>query len=160
MSFHDDQGSFITNERSSASECISSSEEGSSLTYSSLSDHIPPPPLSPPPPPPLPFHDPKPSSSRTPDGPRGPTPALPKPLAQLGHPVPPPPPPPLPPPVPCAPPMLPRGLGHRRSETSHMSVKRLRWEQVENSEGTIWGQVGDLGTRSMLHQGRQSGQQR
>ena len=28
MSFHDDQGSFITNERSSASECISSSEEG------------------------------------------------------------------------------------------------------------------------------------
>lgn len=22
-----------------------------------------------------------------------------------------------------------------------MSVKRLRWEQVENSEGTIWGQV-------------------
>ncbi|MXQ94064.1 hypothetical protein E5288_WYG008522 [Bos mutus] len=143
MSFHDDQGSFITNERSSASECISSSEEGSSLTYSSLSDHIPPPPLSPPPPPPLPFHDPKPSSSRTPDGPRGPTPALPKPLAQLGHPVPPPPPPPLPPPVPCAPPMLPRGLGHRRSETSHMSVKRLRWEQVENSEGTIWGQLGE-----------------
>ncbi|KAI4551836.1 hypothetical protein MJT46_018088 [Ovis ammon polii x Ovis aries] len=143
MSFHDDQGSFITNERSSASECISSSEEGSSLTYSSLSDHIPPPPLSPPPPPPLPFHDPKPSSSRTPDGPRGPAPALPKPLAQLGHPVPPPPPPPLPPPVPCAPPMLPRGLGHRRSETSHMSVKRLRWEQVENSEGTIWGQLGE-----------------
>ncbi|XP_010844086.1 PREDICTED: delphilin [Bison bison bison] len=63
MSFHDDQGSFITNERSSASECISSSEEGS--------------------------------------------------------------------------------LGHRRSETSHMSVKRLRWEQVENSEGTIWGQLGE-----------------
>lgn len=22
-----------------------------------------------------------------------------------------------------------------------MNVKRLRWEQVENSEGTIWGQV-------------------
>uniref|UniRef100_A0A8C9JNM1 Grid2 interacting protein n=1 Tax=Panthera tigris altaica TaxID=74533 RepID=A0A8C9JNM1_PANTA len=72
MSFHDDQGSFVTNERSSASECISSSEEGSSLTYSSVSDHIPPPP-----------------------------------------------------------------------ETSHMSVKRLRWEQVENSEGTIWGQLGE-----------------
>ncbi|XP_074201723.1 delphilin isoform X2 [Camelus bactrianus] len=142
MSFHDDQGSFVTNERSSASECISSSEEGSSLTYSSISDHIPPPPLSPPPPPPLPFHDPKPSS-RTPDGPRGPTQTLGKPLAQLSHPVPPPPPPPLPPPVPCAPPMLSRGLGHRRSETSHMSVKRLRWEQVENSEGTIWGQLGE-----------------
>ncbi|XP_030157256.1 delphilin [Lynx canadensis] len=142
MSFHDDQGSFVTNERSSASECISSSEEGSSLTYSSVSDHIPPPPLSPPPPPPLPFHDPKPSS-RTPDGPRGPAQTLVKPLPQLSHPVPPPPPPPLPPPVPCAPPMLSRGLGHRRSETSHMSVKRLRWEQVENSEGTIWGQLGE-----------------
>ncbi|XP_074170049.1 delphilin isoform X3 [Rhinolophus sinicus] len=142
MSFHDDQGSFGTNERSSASECISSSEEGSSLTYSSMSDHIPPPPLSPPPPPPLPFHDPKPSS-RPPDGPRGPTQTLAKPLTQLSHPVPPPPPPPLPPPVPCAPPMLSRGVSHRRSETSHMSVKRLRWEQVENSEGTIWGQLGE-----------------
>nr|XP_055202459.1 delphilin isoform X2 [Gorilla gorilla gorilla] len=142
MSFHDDQGSFVTNERSSASDCISSSEEGSSLTYSSISDHIPPPPLSPPPPPPLPFHDPKPSS-RSSDGSRGPAQALAKPLTQLSHPVPPPPPPPLPPPVPCAPPMLSRGLGHRRSETSHMSVKRLRWEQVENSEGTIWGQLGE-----------------
>ncbi|XP_062947172.1 delphilin isoform X2 [Cynocephalus volans] len=142
MSFHDDQGSFVTNERSSASDCISSSEEGSSLTYSSISDHIPPPPLSPPPPPPLPFHDPKPSS-RNSDGSRGPPHVLTKPLTQLGHPVPPPPPPPLPPPVPCAPPMLSRGLGHRRSESSHMSVKRLRWEQVENSEGTIWGQLGE-----------------
>lgn len=27
-----------------------------------------------------------------------------------------------------------------------MSVKRLRWEQVENSEGTIWGQVSDRQT--------------
>ncbi|XP_011362194.1 delphilin [Pteropus vampyrus] len=142
MSFHDDQGSFVTNERSSASECISSSEEGSSLTYSSVSDHIPPPPLSPPPPPPLPFHDPKPSS-RTSDVPRGPTQTLAKPLTQLSHSVPPPPPPPLPPPVPCAPPVLSRGLGHRRSGTSHTSVKRLRWEQVENSEGTIWGQLGE-----------------
>ncbi|XP_006859828.1 PREDICTED: delphilin [Chrysochloris asiatica] len=142
MSFHEDQGSFITNEHSSASECVSSSEEGSSLTYSSISDHIPPPPLSPPPPPPLPFHDPKPSS-RTSDGPRGSAQALAKPLTQLSHQVPPPPPPPLPPPVPCAPPLLTRGLGHRRSETSHMSVKRLRWEQVENSEGTIWGQLGE-----------------
>ncbi|XP_036028360.1 delphilin isoform X1 [Onychomys torridus] len=142
MSFHDDQGSFVTNERSSASDCVSSSEEGSSLTYSSMSDHIPPPPLSPPPPPPLPFHDPKPSS-RTSDGPRGPPQSLTKPLTQLSHPVPPPPPPPLPPPVPCAPPTISRGVGHRRSETSHMSVKRLRWEQVENSEGTIWGQLGE-----------------
>lgn len=47
--------------------------------------------------------------------------------------------------------MLSRGLGHRRSETSHMSVKRLRWEQVENSEGTIWGQVGDLGPHRALN---------
>uniref|UniRef100_A0A2K6N286 Delphilin n=1 Tax=Rhinopithecus bieti TaxID=61621 RepID=A0A2K6N286_RHIBE len=81
--------------------------------------------------------------SRSSDGSRGPAQALTKPLTQLSHPVPPPPPPPLPPPVPCAPPMLSRGLGHRRSETSHMSVKRLRWEQVENSEGTIWGQLGE-----------------
>ncbi|NXJ30794.1 GRD2I protein, partial [Dicrurus megarhynchus] len=47
-----------------------------------------------------------------------------------------------PPPVPCAPPLH-RGLLHRRSESNHMSVKRLRWEQVENSEGTIWGQLGE-----------------
>uniref|UniRef100_A0A2I3H1V0 Grid2 interacting protein n=1 Tax=Nomascus leucogenys TaxID=61853 RepID=A0A2I3H1V0_NOMLE len=134
MSFHDDQGSFVTNERSSASDCVSSSEEGSSLTYSSISDNIPPPPLSPPPPPPLPFHDPKPSS-RSSDGSRGPAQALAKPLTQLSHPVPPPPPPPLPPPVPCAPPMLSRGLGLRCSETSHMSVKRLRWQP---SEGGKW----------------------
>ncbi|KFP10508.1 Delphilin, partial [Egretta garzetta] len=92
MSFHDDQGSYVTNDASS-SEYISSSDEGSSLTYSTLSDHIPPPPLSPPP-------------------------------------------------LPCAPPLH-RGLLHRRSESNHMSVKRLRWEQVENSEGTIWGQLGE-----------------
>ncbi|KFM12486.1 Delphilin, partial [Aptenodytes forsteri] len=85
MSFHDDQGSYVTNDVSS-SEYISSSDEGSSLTYSTLSDHIPP--------------------------------------------------------VPCAPPLH-RGLLHRRSESNHMSVKRLRWEQVENSEGTIWGQLGE-----------------
>ncbi|NXJ60890.1 GRD2I protein, partial [Rostratula benghalensis] len=44
--------------------------------------------------------------------------------------------------MPCAPPLH-RGLLHRRSESNHMSVKRLRWEQVENSEGTIWGQLGE-----------------
>ncbi|XP_016157267.1 PREDICTED: delphilin [Ficedula albicollis] len=93
MSFQDDQGSYVTNDVSS-SEYISSSDEGSSLTYSTLSDHIPPPPLSPPPP---------------------------------GA---------------CAPPLH-RGLLHRRSDSNHMSVKRLRWEQVENSEGTIWGQLGE-----------------
>ncbi|XP_017589752.1 PREDICTED: delphilin [Corvus brachyrhynchos] len=87
MSFQDDQGSYVTNDVSS-SEYISSSDEGSSLTYSTLSDHIPPPPLT------------------------------------------------------CAPPLH-RGLLHRRSESNHMSVKRLRWEQVENSEGTIWGQLGE-----------------
>ncbi|KGL83915.1 Delphilin, partial [Tinamus guttatus] len=87
MSFHDDQGSYVTNDASSTSEYISSSDEGSSLTYSTLSDHIPPPP-------------------------------------------------------PWAPPLH-RGLLHRRADANHMSVKRLRWEQVENSEGTIWGQLGE-----------------
>ncbi|KAM4716242.1 delphilin [Anableps anableps] len=52
--------------------------------------------------------------------------------------APPPPPPPLPPP--CDPPPLPKA-GQHASDTNHMSVKRLRWEQVENSEGTIWGQL-------------------
>ncbi|KAG7263246.1 LOW QUALITY PROTEIN: hypothetical protein CRUP_038641 [Coryphaenoides rupestris] len=55
------------------------------------------------------------------------------------HPEPPPPPPPLPPP--CSPPPLPRPP-LCRMDSHHMSVKRLRWEQVENSEGTIWGQLG------------------
>ncbi|XP_061765015.1 delphilin isoform X1 [Nerophis ophidion] len=55
------------------------------------------------------------------------------------HQAPPPPPPPLPPP--CDPPPLPKP-GHA-ADTNHMSVKRLRWEQVENSEGTIWGQLGE-----------------
>ncbi|TRY84694.1 hypothetical protein DNTS_003917 [Danionella cerebrum] len=50
----------------------------------------------------------------------------------------PPPPPPLPPP--CMPPPLPKA-SPPKSDSSHMSVKRLRWEQVENSEGTIWGQL-------------------
>ncbi|KAF7204698.1 delphilin isoform X6 [Nothobranchius furzeri] len=54
--------------------------------------------------------------------------------------APPPPPPPLPPP--CDPPPLPK-LGQQASDSNHMSVKRLRWEQVENSEGTIWGQLGE-----------------
>ncbi|XP_061605353.1 delphilin isoform X3 [Phyllopteryx taeniolatus] len=51
-------------------------------------------------------------------------------------------PPPLPPPLPppCSPPPLPRPT-LSRMDSHHMSVKRLRWEQVENSEGTIWGQV-------------------
>ncbi|XP_077407586.1 delphilin isoform X2 [Vanacampus margaritifer] len=53
--------------------------------------------------------------------------------------APPPPPPPLPPP--CDPPPLPKP--GQASDANHMSVKRLRWEQVENSEGTIWGQLGE-----------------
>ncbi|XP_074774849.1 delphilin isoform X2 [Athene noctua] len=141
MSFHDDQGSYVTNDVSS-SEYISSSDEGSSLTYSTLSDHIPPPPLSPPPPPPpLPFHDPQTIPTKAEATKASTTPA-PKSLVSHLHPIPPPPPPPPPPPVPCAPPLH-RGLLHRRSESNHMSVKRLRWEQVENSEGTIWGQLGE-----------------
>uniref|UniRef100_A0AAY4CFW3 Delphilin n=1 Tax=Denticeps clupeoides TaxID=299321 RepID=A0AAY4CFW3_9TELE len=51
----------------------------------------------------------------------------------------PPPPPPLPP---CEPPPLPKP-SPSASDSSHMSVKRLRWEQVENSEGTIWGQLSE-----------------
>ncbi|CAB1313104.1 unnamed protein product, partial [Coregonus sp. 'balchen'] len=54
------------------------------------------------------------------------------------HKVPPPPPPPLPPP--CDPPPLPNS-SPCAGDTNHMSVRRLRWEQVENSEGTIWGQA-------------------
>uniref|UniRef100_A0A8D0H684 Grid2 interacting protein n=1 Tax=Sphenodon punctatus TaxID=8508 RepID=A0A8D0H684_SPHPU len=144
MSFHDDQGSYITNEMSSASEYMSSSDEGSSLTYSTLSDHIPPPPLSPPPPPPpLQFHEAK-QVTRSAETARGiSAPPRPKTPVSHSHPIPPPPPPPPPPPMPCVPPLLHRGIVHRRSESNHMSVKRLRWEQVENSEGTIWGQLGE-----------------
>ncbi|NXF01099.1 GRD2I protein, partial [Smithornis capensis] len=141
MSFQDDQGSYVTNDVSS-SEYISSSDEGSSLTYSTLSDHIPPPPLSPPPPPPpLQFHDPQTVPTKA-EATKASTSPAPKSLMSHLHPIPPPPPPPPPPPVPCAPPLH-RGLLHRRSESNHMSVKRLRWEQVENSEGTIWGQLGE-----------------
>ncbi|XP_044308465.1 delphilin [Varanus komodoensis] len=148
MSFHEDQGSYVANDLSSASEDLSSSE-GSSLTYSTLSDHVPPPPISLPPPPPSPppqFHDPR-AGSRAPEPLGSPRSAPPQPSTPSSHsdpalpPLPPPPPPP--PPVPCAPPPAPRGIMHRRSESSHMSVKRLRWEQVENSEGTIWGQLGE-----------------
>ncbi|NXC84474.1 GRD2I protein, partial [Cercotrichas coryphoeus] len=141
MSFQDDQGSYVTNDVSS-SEYISSSDEGSSLTYSTLSDHIPPPPLSPPPPPPpLQFHDPQTGPTKA-EATKGGVAGAPKSLVSHLHPIPPPPPPPPPPPVPCAPPLH-RGLLHRRSDSNHMSVKRLRWEQVENSEGTIWGQLGE-----------------
>ncbi|XP_025909674.1 delphilin [Nothoprocta perdicaria] len=140
MSFHDDQASYVTNDASSTSEYVSSSDEGSSLTYSTLSDHIPPPPLSPPPPPPpLHFHDPPPGPAKA-ELPKSSPAPVPKPLGSHLHPIPPPPPPP--PPLPCAPPLH-RGLLHRRADSNHMSVKRLRWEQVENSEGTIWGQLGE-----------------
>ncbi|CAK6964781.1 delphilin [Scomber scombrus] len=60
----------------------------------------------------------------------------------------PPPPPPLPPP--CSPPPLPRP-NLSRMDSNHMSVKRLRWEQVENSEGTIWGQLGANSDYEKLH---------
>ncbi|KAM4531125.1 delphilin [Odontesthes bonariensis] len=60
----------------------------------------------------------------------------------------PPPPPPLPPP--CSPPPLPRP-NLSRMDSNHMSVKRLRWEQVENSEGTIWGQLGANSDYDKLH---------
>uniref|UniRef100_A0A3Q0R064 Glutamate receptor, ionotropic, delta 2 (Grid2) interacting protein, b n=1 Tax=Amphilophus citrinellus TaxID=61819 RepID=A0A3Q0R064_AMPCI len=117
MSFQEDQEiGFMPRQLSSgSSEDHSSSDEASSPCYSSGSEPIPPPPTqSPPPPPPL--------------------------QALIPPPAPPPPPPPLPPP--CDPPPLPKP-GQQASDTNHMSVKRLRWEQVENSEGTIWGQLGE-----------------
>uniref|UniRef100_A0A3B3RBR9 Grid2 interacting protein n=1 Tax=Paramormyrops kingsleyae TaxID=1676925 RepID=A0A3B3RBR9_9TELE len=129
MSFQDEQeASFLPHELSS-NEHQSSSEDGVSLTYSSSSDHIPPPPQSPPPPPPihphpLLHHDGMMSGDLSPSGSLHPPP------------VPPPPPPP------CIPPPLPQSA-HYTPDSNHMSVKRLRWEQVENSEGTIWGQLGE-----------------
>uniref|UniRef100_A0A8C9YTY6 Glutamate receptor, ionotropic, delta 2 (Grid2) interacting protein, b n=1 Tax=Sander lucioperca TaxID=283035 RepID=A0A8C9YTY6_SANLU len=100
----------------------SSSDEASSPCYSSGSELIPPPPTQSPPPPP-PFQ------------------SLIPPPVQFTDPVPPPQHPIIPPPPPP-----PRSLLSNRnhaSDTNHMSVKRLRWEQVENSEGTIWGQLGE-----------------
>ncbi|CAM9193505.1 unnamed protein product, partial [Lampetra planeri] len=167
MSFHEEQElDFIPRRLSSgSSEDHSSSDEASSPSYSSGSEHIPPPPTqSPPPPPPfqalipppVQFTDPRPPvrfspehvpRSRMPFQPHHPIiPPPPPPLRTLLsnrspiHKVPPPPPPPLPPP--CDAPPLPK-TNHQASDTSHMSVKRLRWEQVENSEGTIWGQLGE-----------------
>nr|XP_033818614.1 delphilin isoform X2 [Geotrypetes seraphini] len=127
MSFQEDQGNFVTHDVSSSSE--SSSEDGSSLTYSSVSDTIPPPPLSPPPPPPPPLQFPDVLRNIQPFSKTNHNPVI----------LPPPPPPP---PPPCAPPQVLHGL-HHSSESGHMSVKRLRWEQVENSEGTIWGQLSE-----------------
>uniref|UniRef100_M4ABA0 Glutamate receptor, ionotropic, delta 2 (Grid2) interacting protein, b n=1 Tax=Xiphophorus maculatus TaxID=8083 RepID=M4ABA0_XIPMA len=144
------RGSGSSAERSSSS----GDEDAPSPSSSSGSEPIPPPPdQSPPPPPPLQalipppvqFTDPLPPARFSPErGPRGRAPFQPQ------HPIippppppprtllaPPPPPPPLPPP--CDPPPLP--AGQQLSDANHMSVKRLRWEQVENSEGTIWGQL-------------------
>ncbi|XP_048465892.1 delphilin-like [Rhincodon typus] len=147
MTFPEEQGIYSVNDPSSPSEYVSSSDDGSSLTYSSCSDPIPPPPQSPPPPPPIQFNDPKPDTliSELKRVIPPPPPLPPPPSYSSSHhqtiPLPPPPPPPPLPPS-SGPPPLHRGF-HRRSESSHMSVKRLRWEQVENSEGTIWGQFGE-----------------
>ncbi|XP_075421794.1 delphilin isoform X3 [Ascaphus truei] len=146
MSFQDDQYSCTARDVSSASESVSSSEDGSSLTYSSVSDLIPPPPHSPPPPPPPPqTQHPRGEGTHPPEAPRAAPSHLSGGAVICPHPSPPAP-PPLPMlPVPPAPPLalLTHRALHRRSESSHMSVKRLRWEQVENSEGTIWGQLGE-----------------
>uniref|UniRef100_A0A3Q2DND5 Glutamate receptor, ionotropic, delta 2 (Grid2) interacting protein, a n=1 Tax=Cyprinodon variegatus TaxID=28743 RepID=A0A3Q2DND5_CYPVA len=140
----EENGGFVAPELSSPSDVQSSSgeENASSLTYSSSSDHIPPPPMTPPPPPPVQFNDPPP-----------PPPAPPQsqayvPIRRKSEHMGPPPPPPLPPP--CSPPPLPRP-SLSRMDSHHMSVKRLRWEQVENSEGTIWGQLGETSDYEKLH---------
>ncbi|XP_069590651.1 delphilin isoform X5 [Ranitomeya imitator] len=144
MSFQDDHLSCAPREVSTTSESTGSSEDGSSLTYSSVSDHIPPPPHSPPPPPPPP--NPRGDPARKKEISKKVPSSFSRNMGSCKQPPLPPAPPPLPiPPVPPAPPLEPlahRGM-HRRSESSHMSVKRLRWEQVENSEGTIWGQLGE-----------------
>uniref|UniRef100_A0A667WHL2 Glutamate receptor, ionotropic, delta 2 (Grid2) interacting protein, b n=1 Tax=Myripristis murdjan TaxID=586833 RepID=A0A667WHL2_9TELE len=134
MSFHEDQDmGFIPRQLSSASsEDHSSSDEGTSLSCSSGSEPIPPPPDQSPPPPP-PFQTPIPPPFQFTD-PLPPIHFSPEHVPR----VPPPPPPPLPPPT--APPPLPTSSPHA-ADSNHMSVKRLRWEQVENSEGTIWGQL-------------------
>uniref|UniRef100_A0A3Q3W6F8 Uncharacterized protein n=1 Tax=Mola mola TaxID=94237 RepID=A0A3Q3W6F8_MOLML len=140
---------FVAPELSSPSDVQSSTgeENASSLTYSSSSDHIPPPPMTPPPPPPLQFNDPPPL-------PPAPSQNQSQHQQQQQQQVlkhlepPPPPPPPLPPP--CSPPPLPRPK-LSRMDSNHMSVKRLRWEQVENSEGTIWGQLGENSDYDKLH---------
>ncbi|XP_068100398.1 delphilin isoform X2 [Hyperolius riggenbachi] len=143
MTFQDDQLSCAPRAISTTSESAGSSEEGSSFTYSSVSDHIPPPPQSPPPPPPPHHHrgehPPKRETSKAA------TPPYSRVVASCVTPLPPAPPPLPVPPVPPAPPLeaLARRSTHRRCESNHMSVKRLRWEQVENSEGTIWGQLGE-----------------
>uniref|UniRef100_H3D5U7 Glutamate receptor, ionotropic, delta 2 (Grid2) interacting protein, b n=1 Tax=Tetraodon nigroviridis TaxID=99883 RepID=H3D5U7_TETNG len=147
MSFHEDQElAFVPRQLSSgSSEDHSSSDDASSPGYSSGSDHIPPPPAqSPPPPPtfqvlippPVQFTDTRPPVRFSPEHvPRSRMPFQPH------HPIIPPPPPP-PRTLPCEPPPLPKADA-QASDANHMSVKRLRWEQVENSEGTIWGQLGE-----------------
>uniref|UniRef100_A0A8C4Z3Q8 Glutamate receptor, ionotropic, delta 2 (Grid2) interacting protein, b n=1 Tax=Gadus morhua TaxID=8049 RepID=A0A8C4Z3Q8_GADMO len=118
-------------------------------SFSSGSEPIPPPPSqSPPPPPsfaspippPFQFTDPHPTVRFSPE--HIPRFNLRLSLLMFSPQVAPPPPPPLPPLPPCEPPPLPRA-SPTPSESNHMSVKRLRWEQVEKSEGTIWGQLGE-----------------
>ncbi|XP_046893440.1 delphilin [Hypomesus transpacificus] len=142
----EEDGGFLPPELSSPSEAHSSSgEDASSLTYSSSSEHIPPPPLTPPPPPPVQFNDPPPPPPPPADAAAASlTHSLSDPSDHLG----PPPPPPLPPP--CSPPPLPHP-SPQRMDSNHMSVKRLRWEQVEKSEGTIWGQLGEDSDYDKLH---------
>uniref|UniRef100_A0A8C5N8G0 Glutamate receptor, ionotropic, delta 2 (Grid2) interacting protein, b n=1 Tax=Gouania willdenowi TaxID=441366 RepID=A0A8C5N8G0_GOUWI len=146
MCFQDDQdrGFMPRHLIRGSSEDHCSSDDASSPSYVLETQPIPPPPnQSPPPPPPfqalipppIPFTDPSPPVRFSPEhAPQ--TSVFSEVLMLLFSKAPPPPPPPLPPP--SDPPPLPKA-----SDTNHMSVKRLRWEQVENSEGTIWGQLGE-----------------
>uniref|UniRef100_A0A3P9H8Y4 Glutamate receptor, ionotropic, delta 2 (Grid2) interacting protein, b n=1 Tax=Oryzias latipes TaxID=8090 RepID=A0A3P9H8Y4_ORYLA len=150
MSFPEDQDLGFMSRRlsSDSSEDHSCSDEASSPTYSSGSEPIPPPPnQSPPPPPPfqalisppLPFTDTLPPVRNVCTDMSGASTHLFSNHSSVPSKAPPPPPPPLPPP--CDPP--PRPKTGRPTSDNQMSVKRLRWEQVENSEGTIWGQLGE-----------------
>ncbi|XP_030840675.1 delphilin isoform X2 [Strongylocentrotus purpuratus] len=57
--------------------------------------------------------------------------------------VPPPPPPPPPPPVPPPPPPIPGEMNNNWSSEAKMSVKRLNWEKLQDTENTVWSGLGD-----------------
>ncbi|XP_063961799.1 delphilin-like isoform X2 [Lytechinus pictus] len=58
--------------------------------------------------------------------------------------VPPPPPmPPPPPPIPPPPPPIPGDMNNNWTREGKMSVKRLNWEKLQDTENTVWSGLGD-----------------